>query len=166
LGGGELRAIDGAGRGARARGTTFDGRDLFAPVAARIAEGMRFEAVGPLAHDPIRLEPFHPIPENGAWRVEIVRADRFGNLVTTARQSFLESTFGTAWRAVRVTAAGREVAGVRNAYAAVPRGDLVLTIGSAGTLEIGCNGGSAREILGIAPGQSVRLRAPDDAGAR
>ncbi len=161
LGGAELRVIDAARRAPSARGTTFDGRDLFAPVAARIAQGMRFEDVGPAAIDPIRLEPFHPTRENGSWSAEVVRSDRFGNLVTTARQSFLESTFGPVWRRLRVVAGGREIALVRNAYAAVPRGDLVLTIGSAGTLEIGCNGGSARGVLGVLPGRSIRLLAPD-----
>jgi S-adenosylmethionine hydrolase len=163
---GETRAVRAEHRTRSARGTTFDGRDLFAPVAASLAEGMSFEDVGPAVQDAVRLEPFRPIHEDGTWRAEIVRADRFGNLVTTAREAFLKTIFGDEWRRVRVSIGGREVANVQVAYEAVPHGSLLLSIGSAGTLEISCRGGSARDVLGVEIGHWVQIRLPSETSAR
>ncbi len=153
----QARAIGDEHRAPNARGTTFDGRDLFAPLAGRLAGGLRFEAIGAEAGAPVLLSPFDPIPEQGGWCAEIVRCDRFGNLVTAASRSFLESTFGARWREIRVVAGSREISPVRTAYAAVSPGELLLTIGSADTLEIGCNGGSARDVLEVTSGDRVRI---------
>ncbi len=148
------------------RGTTFDGRDVFAPVAAKLALGAPLHEIGPEASSLMPLASFGPTPREGAWEAEVVRADRFGNLVTVAGEDFLRRELGKRWRDVSVRVGEREIRGVRIAYEEVPPGDLLLTIGSAGTLEISCRGGSAREVTGCAPGERVTLRAlPEGSGS-
>jgi S-adenosylmethionine hydrolase len=143
------------------RGTTFDGRDVFAPVAARLAQGEELASVGPEVHDPVSVPPFRPTPrEGGTFDLEIVRADRFGNLVTVAEESFLRETFGEAWRDVAVRVGDATIRGVRLGYEEVDRGLALLTIGGAGTLEISVNQGSARKQLRVGPGGRVRLEGP------
>jgi S-adenosylmethionine hydrolase len=149
------------------RGTTFDGRDVFAPVAAKLALGAPLHEVGPEATNLTPLAPFSPTPREDGWEVEVVRADRFGNLVTVASEDFLRRELGERWRDVSVRVGERETHGVRIAYEDVPPGDLLLTIGSAGTLEISCRGSSALEVTGWAPGERVALRAlPEESGSR
>jgi S-adenosylmethionine hydrolase len=149
------------------RGTTFDGRDVFAPVAAKVAAGVPLHQVGPEAGGLTQLEPFAPAPREGGWEVEVVRVDRFGNLVTVASEAFLRREFGQRWRDVSVRVGTHEVRGVRIAYEEVPAGDLLLTIGSAETLEVSCNRGCALDVTGCVSGDKVTLRAPaEDGGAQ
>lgn len=150
-----LREID-----HRRRGTTFDGRDLFAPVGARLATGLALAEVGPEVHDPVQLSPFRPGPAGDGWDVEIVRVDRFGNLVTVAEESFLRETFDEDWRDVSVRIGDRSIAGIRSAYEDVAPGEPLLSIGGSGTLEVSVRSGSAAEALGAVPGGRVRLLPP------
>ncbi len=147
------------------RGSTFDGRDVFAPVAARLASGLPLAEVGPEIHDLVSLRTFAPTPAAGGWEGEIIRVDHYGNLVTTIEETFLKEKFGEDWRDVRVRVGDRGLAGIRLAYADVEAGELVLTIGGAGTLEISANRASARETVGVAPGERVRVERPGDDGA-
>ncbi|MCA9752216.1 MAG: SAM-dependent chlorinase/fluorinase [Gemmatimonadetes bacterium] len=158
----EIRAVEIALRelDRRRRGTTFDGRDLFAPTAARLAAGLALAQVGPELEDWISLAPFRPEAVGADWEVEIVTSDRFGNLVTVAAEAFLRETFGEDWRGIRVRAGGREIEGVRFAYEEAAEGDLLLSIGGGGSLEISANRGSARKLLRIGPGDRVLLRPP------
>jgi hypothetical protein len=138
------------------RGTTFDGRDLFAPAAARLMKGAPFAQVGPEV-EPIRLAPFAPVPRPGGFEVEIIRADHFGNLVTIAEESFLRDLGGDAWRELRVRAGDCTIFGIRSAYEDVGKGEPLLTIGSAGTLEISVREGSAAARLELDAGAKVFL---------
>jgi S-adenosyl-L-methionine hydrolase (adenosine-forming) len=69
-------------------GTTFDGRDLFAPAAGRLARGERLERLG---------HPARPIPyrlpvaraSGSRSRGSILHIDRFGNLITNVRSSWV-----------------------------------------------------------------------------
>ncbi len=133
---------------------TFHGRDVFAPVAARLAEGLDPSEVGPEVRDPVLL----PLPEDrplAAGRVagEVVHVDRFGNLVTNLRPERL----GPAVREARVSSV--DVPGpVSHSYAERPEGALLLITGSTGLLEVSVRGGSARERLGVGRGAPVEVR--------
>ncbi|MEZ5065047.1 MAG: SAM-dependent chlorinase/fluorinase [bacterium] len=158
----EIRAVEIALRelDRRRRGTTFDGRDLFAPTAARLAAGLALEEVGPELEDWISLAPFRPAAVGADWEVEIVTSDRFGNLVTVAAEAFLRETFGEDWRGIRVRVGAREIEGVAFAYEEAAEGELLLSIGGSGSLEISANRGSARKLLRTGPGDRVLLRPP------
>jgi S-adenosylmethionine hydrolase len=142
------------------RGTTFDGRDLFAPTAARLAAGRPLTEVGPEVHDPVRIEPFAPRSCPGGWEVEIVRIDRFGNLITTVTEEFLRETFGEDWRLIGARIGDRVVRGVRIAYEDVEPGELLLSIGGGGTLEISASRASACRRLGVSPGEAAVVTGP------
>lgn len=141
---------------------TFHGRDVFAPVAARLAMGLDPGQVGPEVSDPIRLAlPADRRLEAGTVAGEVVHVDRFGNLIT----NLLTGPLGPAVRAARVGAV--DVLGpVRGTYAERSEGDLLLLTGSTGRLEISVRGGSACERLGVGRGAPVELRVePPSLGA-
>jgi S-adenosylmethionine hydrolase len=155
--GSELREIRRGHRWGGGRGTTFDGRDLFAPAAGALAAGMPFEDIGPAAEEPVPLESFRLAPKENGWEAEVVAVDRYGNLITCAGEAFLRSTFGDAWRSIRVRSGSKEARTVQESYRDVSEGDLVLTIGSAGTLEISVNGGNASSSTEISVGDFIRI---------
>jgi S-adenosylmethionine hydrolase len=118
---------------------TFHGRDLFAPVAAALAQG---EAPPGQQAPPTR----HPDwPDDLA---EIVYVDRYGNAMTGMRAAVLPADTEL------------EVAGVRIARARtfgdVPRGGLLWYANANGLAEIAAHGASAAAILQLAPGTPVR----------
>lgn len=125
------------------RSATFHGRDLFAPVAARLAMGARFEDVGPTVSDPVALALPEPVRGVG----EVVYVDHFGNAITNL----------PAQSAGSVTVRGRRFP-VVTTYADVPIGAAMALTGSAGRLEIAVRQGSAAEIVGIGVGTPVAWR--------
>jgi hypothetical protein len=140
----------------------FEGRDVFAPAAAavanalieRAAEGMRtvpldLESFGDPITDWVRLPWDEPRRDGEDWVGEVLRVDRFGNAVTN-----LTPEHGPGPLAV----AGQIVARGRT-YGDVALGQLVALEGSSGFLEIALNRSSAGRELGVAVGDPVRMLA-------
>ncbi|RMF21052.1 MAG: hypothetical protein D6760_10270 [Deltaproteobacteria bacterium] len=130
---------------------TFHGRDVFAPVAAHLASGVPIERLGTPAGDlsPLAL----PGVERSAGSVTgtVVHVDRFGNLITNIAQADLPADPSE----VRVEIAGRAIEGLAVSYGHVAAGEALALVGSAGTLEIAVNSGSAAATFGVARGARV-----------
>ena len=143
--------------------TTFDGRDIFAPVAAHLASGVSLDAVGS-AIDPNALLPgVLPVSEvnDDTVSAEVLWIDHFGNAQLNVDPDDL-SPLGSRF-SVRV---GDNVRPARtaSAYADIAAGEIGLVTDSAGLVSIAVQRGSAAQIMGIAPGASVTLTANDDGG--
>lgn len=148
----EARALDPLSLGVTLRSRTFHGRDLFAPVAGRLAAGtLPFERAGAIV-EPLAtaLLPESRVGEHSADG-EVVLADRFGNLVTNLEADSLSHL---AVATVRV--AGRELA-VVGTYTDLEPGGCGVVVGSFGRLELVCRDGSAAKELGIQAGARVRV---------
>ncbi|NBC10647.1 MAG: hypothetical protein GVY24_02800 [Planctomycetes bacterium] len=62
---------------------TFHGRDIFAPAAAHLANGLHLTEFGPLIDQPVRLDIPQPIEnDDGSLAVHPLITDHFGNLIT------------------------------------------------------------------------------------
>ena len=134
--------------------TTFHGRDLFAPVGARLAIGLPFDEIGPEATALVRMDP--AAASDGCGRV--LHVDRFGNLVTSFRASDLPEGASLALGDRTVSARAR-------AYASMPDGRLFLIVGSSGYVEVSMNRGSAADALGVRAGAAVTLVGDDSVSA-
>lgn len=123
---------------------TFHGRDIFAPVAAALSNGIDPSSLGPRIADPIRLS----ISRNP----QIIHIDHFGNLITNiTRDSYKQGT--------TLVVNGNRIGAFRNFFGenAGEAGEPFAIWGSAGFLEIAVNGGSAAEILGVKRGDEVHF---------
>ncbi|HKX30777.1 MAG TPA: SAM-dependent chlorinase/fluorinase [Blastocatellia bacterium] len=132
---------------------TFHGRDLFAPVAARLARGVAIDDLGEEIVDYRRLEISRPQVHESRGLIEgrIIHIDRFGNCVTnlTAREF---SPGG----ATRMHFAGRVIDRFGTHYAQAESGDELLAYpGSAGYWEIAVWCGSAAALTGAEVGAAV-----------
>jgi len=137
---------------------TFHGRDIFAPVAAHLSNGVPLAEFGPAVDD---LTTF-PIPDVSvgaeSLQGEVVYIDRFGNLVTNIGRQELEG-----WRRdllaeeVNVRVASAEIGGIHESYGAAPLGHVVAVFGSAELLEIAVNQGNAADSLGVTVGSNVSV---------
>lgn len=135
---------------------TFHGRDIFAPVAAHLSNGVPLEEFGPQISDLVTF----PIPEvTGGDRSihgEIVYVDRFGNLVTNVSREQLKPWQGkSGFGPVRIHVGSAEIEGINRTYSDVPKGRAVAVFGSSGFLEMAVNGGSAQATLGASVGSHI-----------
>ncbi|HET6792874.1 MAG TPA: SAM-dependent chlorinase/fluorinase [Acidimicrobiales bacterium] len=141
--------------------TTFDGRDVFAPVAAALAAGAALDDVGTRV-DPATLVRLPPPPVErrpDGLRVEVTWVDRFGNLELGCTWSEVESLAGE----LTAVAGGRSwpvrpVASFTGAGTAAAGGPLGLLRDSAGAPSLVLDGDSAAAATGLAVGGVVELR--------
>src|SRR5262245_65149816 len=134
--------------------TTFEGRDRFAPAAAWLASGTPLSALGRPVSSLVRLEVPRPHASDNGIEGEVLRVDRFGNLITNIDVATLTSIAGT----VGVRIGSREIPRMVSTYAGAKPGELCALIGSSDRLEIAVSGGSAAETLGLGRGAVVQLR--------
>jgi S-adenosylmethionine hydrolase len=134
---------------------TFHGRDVFAPVAAHLARGVRPAQFGKLIQDHLRTS-FEKVVRTGKryWSGAVLKADRFGNLITNFR---LEEFPELRVRPFQLTAGLLPVTRLASTYAEGAPGELLLVDGSAGYLEVTLNQGSAAQMLKIGPGSPLEL---------
>lgn len=141
---------------------TFHGRDIFAPVAARLAAGLPLDVVG-VGVDPASLTrldvPAPEVTEDGLVATAVL-VDRFGNVALNLSADELEAArFG---ERLEVECAGeRYFTRVVRTFSSVRPSDILILIDSYGQVALAVNSGSAAEVLGVASGDRVRLRRVD-----
>lgn len=134
---------------------TFHGRDIMAPVAARLSLGI----------DPDELGPPHPALCTLDWpraqrmsnRIEgkVVAVDSFGNLITNITREMLEGV--PTDESVAVRCDEHETHSIFTTYAEQPPMTLVALIGSNDQLEIAIVNDSATIMLGLGVGAPVEV---------
>lgn len=130
---------------------TFHGRDVFAPVAAHLAIGVRPEQLGAPAVRMERLAWPQPQRCEGEIRGKVIHVDRFGNLITNLRLEDL----GNAPQNIRFLIGNHTVSGVTPHYAA---GDgMMAVVNSGGRLEFALPSASAARELGMGVGEEIRV---------
>lgn len=131
---------------------TFQGRDLFAPVAAWLSKGVGAESFGPQVSDPVRFPVPEPVVQGRVIRGEIIYVDRFGNAFTNIMSELLARAGGGFTAEVR----GRETAPVK-CYDEGSYGILSCLVNSSGHLEFFVRQGNAAGLFGLARGDAVAV---------
>ena len=135
---------------------TFHGRDIFAPVAARLSLGFPPISFGEAINSVTMLPLPHPYQaSDGSLVGHILHIDSFGNLITNIKSDDLPQTKG----AITIEVGNRLISGLSRTYAEGER--LLALIGSSGYLEIALTGGSACALLAAEVGDEVRARIGD-----
>ncbi|OZH53886.1 hypothetical protein AFK68_14620 [Hydrocoleum sp. CS-953] len=145
--------------GTKTPSTTFHGRDIFAPVAAHLASGVKLENLG----EKINPESLVKLPLNNITFTDsgiagcVQHIDHFGNIITNISSSYV---FGKNWSVIVSNnvdfSAGKTISS-GNTYADCKPGELIGIIGSHGFVEIATNGGSAEEQLNLKYGDRVEI---------
>ncbi|MDA1093683.1 MAG: SAM-dependent chlorinase/fluorinase [Acidobacteria bacterium] len=134
---------------------TFEGRDLFAPAAAWLANGVQVSALGRPARD-LRVLDL-PVVEVSQDRVlgEVVHVDRFGNLVTNIDRATAERFASRG--AIEITVASQTIGRLVETYSDLLGHEVGALFGSTEYLEIAANATSAAVRLGVAHRAPVRI---------
>jgi hypothetical protein len=142
-----------------APGPTFAGRDIFAPAAAYLSQGVDLAELGP-AVDPLSLRPgLVPIPrlENEALQAEVLWVDRFGNAQLNVGPDEIEDMGDRV--AVRWGEQIRTASRVET-FEGIGTGQLGLIVDSYGLMALALARGSAGDELSLKAGDQVSLRVP------
>jgi S-adenosylmethionine hydrolase len=130
---------------------TFDGREVFGPLAALLAAGL----APALAGEPVTSFVSWALPADASFvsdasgsyaRGVVVALDRYGNAVTNVR--------APAGARLAVETPARFAGPVRGAYGEVARGEPLALVGSSGRLELAVREGPS----GLRAGDEVRVR--------
>ena len=130
----------------------FHGRDIFAPVAAHLANGIPLVELGTPISNPQMLEIPRPQHDGAGWRGQVVMIDYFGNLMTNLERQHLAGM-----GAVRVRIAGQEIHGLLNTFGDTEPGKLAAMYGEVNDLMIAVNHGSAARLLDVKVGDLVEV---------
>lgn len=141
-----------------APGPTFDGRDLFGPVAAHLCAGTPLDQVGtPI--DPARLTPSLlpvSVTEGDTIVAEVLWVDRFGNCQLNVDPEDLQASSYSLQAAT-----SRRPAQIVTHFDALGSGEVGLMIDSSGMVAVVVNRSSAAKELQLAEGTEVRLHIGD-----
>jgi S-adenosyl-L-methionine hydrolase (adenosine-forming) len=140
---------------------TFHGRDLFAPVAARLAAGEPLGSAGePIDPDAlVTVQRPQPRAEaDGSFVAHALATDTFGNVLLDVGHNQLSALGLKLGRHARVETADHEADAVfARAFADVERGTLLLYEDASRTLALAVNTGDAAALLDLHPGDEVRI---------
>jgi len=121
---------------------TFHGRDILAPVAAHIANGVALSQLGEIIESDSLTKLYLPtIQQNGEQITGFIQyIDRFGNLITNIPGELVKQK---SWQIIinNITIDSGKT------YSQVNLGENIAIVGSHGWIEIAVNGGNAQQKL-------------------
>ena len=135
---------------------TFEGRDRFAPAAGWLARGVGLASLGRPLTDYRTIELPEPIVSETSIVAEVLRVDRFGNLVTNIDRRIFERFAQDG--ALAIAAGPHPVARLVATYDEASGGEPVALFGSTDHLEIAVRSASAAERLALGRGAPVVVR--------
>lgn len=131
--------------------STFQARDVFAPVAAYLSLGVKTDEFGKSISKIAELEIPPAQFKKDKLMGEIIHVDNFGNLISNIQPENLKKGFK------RMKIKGKKILSISQTFSNVPGGTILAYWGSAGFLEIGVNQGSALEKLKAKIGEKVEI---------
>jgi hypothetical protein len=134
---------------------TFEGRDRFAPAAAWLAKGIELTALGRPAGSLHRVDVPQPIEQADGVTGQVLRVDRFGNLITNITRRTFEKL--AAGGGLTITIGDRQVSRLVSTYADAASSELCALFGSSDHLEIAVGGGSAADAASAGRGARVHV---------
>ena len=135
---------------------TFHGRDIFAPVAAHLLQGVPLRELGTAVDTVTPCSVKDPqVDYRGGLRGEIVHVDRFGNCITNITVEHLRR-HGIGGQLV-VEIADQRLEGLIETYAMASFGMPFALIGSGSHLELAVRNSNAARALGVVAGDCVRV---------
>jgi S-adenosylmethionine hydrolase len=145
-----------------APGSTFAGRDIFAPVAAHLCSGVPFDELGDAIDADLLMPGLVTLPQIGDTEIisEVTWVDHFGNCQLNVGLEDVANLLsgGSLLLSIVVDGVARS-ATIATAFALIPTGGIGLVIDSYGMLAIAKDQDSAARDVGVGVGDQVVLRA-------
>jgi len=128
---------------------TFHGRDIFAPIAAHIDNGVMFSELGTPVEDFASLKMTESITKGDEIRIPLLHVDRFGNLIFSMTKEELEKRLKG--KNFTIEIGDCKIDRISENYD--KDSALIALFNSYGLLEIAAPSKSAAKILGLPGGE-------------
>jgi len=136
---------------------TFHGRDVFAPIAAHIVNGVSFEKIGEKTEKYVDLDFGEASITKKDITGKIVYFDRFGNIITNIDGTKVKNILDYNKKLkIFINNKQKEAVFVKS-YGFAKKGQLLVTIGSSNYLEISINQDNAAKKLGVKPDDKIKI---------
>jgi S-adenosylmethionine hydrolase len=135
--------------------STFVARDLYLPVAVKLAKGVSITLLGPSQGNVTqRIRQISP-PEEDVLKGIVVNIDSFGNFITNITGDDFDRV--GKGRLFSIDLIRDKIAELHVAYGDVSPGEKVAFFNSSGVLEIAINNGNASKLLSLRLHSVVRI---------
>lgn len=130
---------------------TFHGRDIFAPCAAHLSNGVSPSEFGNVIFDFVKVNETKPRKINEyLLEAEVIYTDRFGNLITNLTEKDLPQKFYLEINQLKIKQQ-------RDYFAEAENDEVFMIFGSAGFLEIAAFQNSAKKLLNAENGAKIKV---------
>jgi S-adenosylmethionine hydrolase len=136
--------------------STFHGRDIFAPAAVHLLNGVKPAEFGPEIREPAEAEYAKVTRKNGALIGEVLHVDGFGNIITNINEKEAAQSHVKGKLSVELAGCKLKLKLCKAYGDTEPQAPLAL-IGSHGFLEISINQGNAAKKFKAKPGDKIEL---------
>ncbi|MDH7517251.1 MAG: S-adenosyl-l-methionine hydroxide adenosyltransferase family protein [Candidatus Thermoplasmatota archaeon] len=136
---------------------TFHGRDIFAPIAAHIVNGVSFDKLGDKTKNFVDLDFGETCMSKKDITGKVVYLDHFGNIITNIDGTSVKEVLDYNKKIkLSINNKPREAVFVKS-YGFTKKGQLLATIGSSNYLEISINQGNAAQKLNAKPDDKIKI---------
>jgi len=141
----------------KSKSSTFQGRDVFAPVASWLSSGKSTQNFGEVITDYITIDLQMPTIGKGFIKGEIIHIDKFGNATTNISQTEIDSLVSqNPGASLKVSLSGKEVP-MKMYYGEALDKELHSVINSSEYIEFFVNRGSASSLFNVSIGDTVEI---------
>lgn len=137
---------------------TFHGRDILAPVAAYVANGLNPLRLGSKLDTLVELDWPQPHCSPHSVRGEVMYIDTFGNLITNIPREAVAKLGEPA--SFHVECDGQILEGIQPTYGSAASGEIIALFDSQGRLEIAKVNGNAARTLQVIAGDEIVVKHP------
>lgn len=130
----------------------FHGRDIFAPIAAHIANGIKMHVLGSSISDLTIQQIPTPVSTEDGYSGEIIYIDNFGNIVTNISKQLLNQSTD-----VIIKLCSIELKGMVKTFGDRPPGEIIALYGGSETLIVSVVNGNAAKKLNAKIGEKVQV---------
>lgn len=135
---------------------TFHGRDVFAPVAAKLSLGIKPDEMGKPLSKIHEVEVFWHRRVDTGIEGEVIHVDSFGNVITSIKNEVLKARHGERYEVMH---RGKKLRmRFLKSYGYAEPGEVILVEGSSGAVEIARNQGNASQHLNIRVGERIVVK--------
>ncbi len=141
----------------KSKSSTFQGRDVFAPVAAWLSGGKNVQNFGEVITDYRSIDLQMPSVDKGVIKGEVIHVDKFGNATTNISQAEIDTLISqNPGTPLKVMLSGKEIP-MRMYYGEALDKELHSVINSSEYVEFFVNRGNAAKLFNIAIGNPVEI---------
>lgn len=136
---------------------SFPAKDKFVRTACYIAEKAEIDSLGEQTPLSIEKRSLRPIIDGKSIRGSVIYIDGYENAITNITRELFEQISKKRRFTVFFRNADYDINKISNKYNEVPEGEMLIIYGTSGQLEIAINKGRASGLLGLKPGDTIRI---------